>query len=258
MLPLAHHVRDTNGFMKSATVDISMNIVNSTKFINKLDNPTLQKATNTTISEWSSKLVSNKIKVIAIAYNLCYEPLAASSSGQFVSKTPVRFDTIRFRQTEPSQVYHKYLGTTDLYIKSRTFNVPSVNTVTDINSVPNLPLDRPELLNPKWIHSSFLEAEMGIPLQYNANSFAISQCRLSQNHVAHFIPIDCYIDIPDDGNPVSTINLRDCVGEIPEIFFVSTWNQRVPSVPFVLQQNCYVTGQVTILYQDIGNKLSHL
>jgi hypothetical protein len=70
--------------------------------------------------------------------------------------------------------------------------------------------------------------------------------------------IDCIIDIPDDGNVATTINLGDCIGEIPELVYLSTWNEREPLSPFTLRNRVYIVGQITVLYQDIGTKLSHL
>lgn len=72
------------------------------------------------------------------------------------------------------------------------------------------------------------------------------------------VKCSCDLEIPDNGNPLTTIDIQTCVGEIPELFMVTMWNSRAPSNPFALTHACILNGQITYFYQDIGVKLSHL
>lgn len=251
-----HHTRDQNGFLKQATVSINSSVNLSNPMIFKFPNPTLEKASG--VEEWSNKVVSNKIKIVALAYNLVYESLVTSAAGSYVQKFPVRIDVVRQNQTISGENAARYT-TNNSYLLKHTFGNPSPQTNTiDAGSMWNFPLERPELGHSRLCSSDMKMCSPNVDcISYNSNNLT-SVYRPPIAYFSKLLKVDALVDIPDDGNPLTTINLSACVGEIPEVFLVTTYSLRTLVNPFPMTNQFYINGQITILYQDCGTKLTHL
>lgn len=258
MLAIAQRLRNANGFMKSATYNVDANLNLSVYFAYKFPNPTLSKAVDTTLPEWSTKVVSNKIKVVALAYNLTLQGVMVSQTGQYPIETPFRLDAIRMTQTSATENLGR-VTSPNSYLQQHSYSVPNVivNTI-DVSSMLKLPLEKADTGYTRIYDTSSGKLKPHIVPQYNSNNLNNTAFRPSIVSKAGLIPMDCIIDIPDDGNVATTINLGDCIGEIPELVYLSTWNEREPISPFTLRNRVYIVGQITVLFQDVGTKLSHL
>jgi len=253
-----HHLRDANGFLKAATVSVNYNVSLSTQFILKFDNPTLAKAQDKTAPEWSTKLVSNKIRIVGVLYNLLVEPLIPSSSGQYPLSFPVRLDLLRQTQASGGENETRYTSDNS-YLKKHSYTIPSAKTdIIDISSMFNCPLERAELGMNKVYDVNFQQLKAMNVTKYNSDQLSTSAFRGNINYFSRHIATHCEVDIPDDGLSASVIPLSTCVGQLPELFYVTCYNNRVTSSPFNLSHSAIVTGQITYLYQDIGTVLTHL
>ena len=258
MLAIAQRLRNTNGFMKSATVDISANVSLSSDFIYRLPNPTLVKAADTSLAEWSTKLVSNKIKIVGVAYNLTVQTQMPNITGTYPTSVPVRIDAIRMAQTVPMENIGR-ITSTNSYLQKHSYSLPStVSNVIDVSSMFTLPLESASTGYVKVYDMNQKDVRPHVAVNYNNNQVNNTAFRADIVCFQRLLPVDCYLEIPDDGLAVTTVNLSECVGEVPELCYVTTWNQRSPISPFALTHTAYVVGQVSVLYQDIGTKLSHL
>lgn len=260
MLSKIHRPRDPTGFVKYAYTNVSINWQQkAVPWLVKLPNVTLTKAAD--IDEWKEKLVSNRIKIVAVTYSVVVEPTVQNISGQMPTEGPVRIDVVRFNQTSPAEVTTRYSGShtnKNWYLLDHNVPLPTnAGATISVCSPPNIPLDRATLLNPKIFDANSAVLDQHMPIQYNSNNIATT-FRMSQTNLTKYVLVDCVVDIPDDGNPATTISLEQCIGEIPEVFFIAYWNLRFASNPFPITANYYVTGTVGIVYQDIGTKLSHL
>jgi len=261
MHPVLHRPRDPNGFVKYASCNVQLNLnVRGPPWCVIFPTPSLNKAAD--MDEWDTNLVSNKIKILGYTYSVLVEPLIPYTGGQYPTSTPIRLDLLRFNQESPNQIYNRYTGSHLLgnwYLKPHSFTIPS--TITDTISVcspVNIPLDRTSLGNIKWYDSMEQNAKQNIPIQYNNNQLDSTAYRFDQVHFNNNVKVDCIVDVPDDGNGATVIDLNACVGELPQLFIVTTWNNRATFAPFALTQCFAVTGTIGIIYQDIGTKLSHL
>jgi len=260
MLPLIHRPRDPNGFIKYASCDVQLNLnIKSPPWCSICPLPSLTKAA--TADDWETNLVSNKIKIIGFTYSLLVHA-QIPYSGQYPTRTPVRTDLLRFDQTSANQIYNRYTGshtTGNWYLKTHSFTDPStVNNTISICSPVNIPLDRPLIGNAKWYDTIQKDIEQNVPLNYNNNQLATTAYRFDLVLFNNNVKVDCLLNIPDDGNPATNISLNTCVGEIPQLFVVTTWSNRSTINPFPLTSCFTVTGTLGIVYQDIGTKLSHL
>lgn len=260
MLTKIHKPRNPNGFVKYAYKDVNISWTLKTEpWLVKLPTFSLSKAVD--ITEWDQKLVSNKIKVVAVTYSLMVQPRIGSFSGDVPNSTPVRVDVVRFTQTTAGDIDTRYSGShtnKNWYLLDHVINQPSVvNPTISVFSPPNIPLDRTALYNPKIYDSNLQNCNMTPLLQYNANTLG-NFVLMSQNVLTKYIEVDCEIDVPDDGNVSTVIDLNNCVGGIPVVFFVGYWNLRWRTAPFPLYSNYTVSGTIGVVYQDIGTKLSHL
>lgn len=252
-------IRDANGFLKNATVSIDTSLSLSTNFIYKLPNPTLVKAANTTLEEWSTKLVSNRIKVVAIAYNLNVQHVIADNSGSYPLSIPTRIDVLRITQSSAYQNETRIYGSDSYLLRRSIVNPSTLNNFIDSASMFTLPLEKESIGSPKIYDMNRKdESKTNTVLQFGANQVANSTYKPPIYDYFNVVPVDCFIDINDDGNVATTINLAKCLGEIPEVVYVTTYNKRNLSSPFALTHSAILHGQVTIVYQDIGTKLSHL
>ena len=121
MLPLIHRQRNQNGFIKYSTIDVQLNLSSkSPPWLSIFPAVTIAKAHNA--SEWDSKLVSNKIRIVGFTYSLYVETLCPNNTGQYPSEVPVRVDLLRFNQESANLIYNRYTGShlTGLYIAIAT------------------------------------------------------------------------------------------------------------------------------------------
>jgi len=251
-----HHIRDTNGFLKSVTYSIGASTSITGSMISRIPNPTLVKAQN--LSEWDSKLVSNKIRIVGVAYNISYQPTQGNVSGQFPLSFPVRFDLVKQYQSASGGNNARYT-TNDSYLLKHSFTSPtSQSNVIDVNSMFNCPLDKENKGLSKIINVQLKHCKMNPVPKYNNDQLNNTLFTAPIVQFSSHNQTSCELDIPDNGNPLTTIDIQTCVGFIPELYLVSMWNSRAPSSPFALTHACILNGQVTYFYQDIGEKLSHL
>jgi len=253
-----HHVRDSNGFLKAATVSVNANLSLNTQFISKFNNPVLNKALDKTATQWTTKVVSNKIRIVAVLYNLVVEMTTPSSSGQYPLSCPIRIDLVRQAQTSSGGNDSRYL-TDNSYLLKHSYTNPSTKSdIIDISSMFNCPLERAELGLSKIYDVNIKQVKTMDIIQYNSNSLNTTAYRGNLEYFSRHVATHCEVDIPDDGNSASVIDLSTCVGQLPELFYVTAYNNRASTSPFNLTHSSIVTGQITYLYQDIGTILSHL
>lgn len=251
-----HHLRDANGFIKSVTYSIGSSTSMTGSMITRIPNPTLLKAQDMT--QWDSKLVSDKIRIVGVAYNLSYQPTQGNVSGQYPASFPVRFDLIRQYQSVSGGNNARYT-TDNSYLKKHSFSAPTANSnVIDVNSMFNCPLAKEEKGFSRILNVQLKHCKMNVVPKYNSDQLNNTLLSAPIVQFSSHIQTACELEIPDDGNPATSIDIQTCIGEIPELYMVTMWNSRAPSSPFALTHACILVGQVTYFYQDIGTKLSHL
>lgn len=258
MLPFVQRLRDVNGFLKCIVTDYDYAEQLTGGMQKRLSIPLLSKAVDAT--EWSTKCVSNKIKIVAVLYNLTYESYTTSFNDQYSLEWPIAIDMLRMTQSIPDENTTRSTGD-NWYLKKHAFNNPSVvnggNPVITLGSMFNFPFDTPEKGYVKFYQRNQSSGAVQPVLKYNSENLT-ALLRHKKVQLSTHQQVDCVVEIPDDGNPNTVINLRQCVGEIPELIFLSVYMRRAALSPFALQHNFYLTGQVMFVYQDIGTKLSHL
>lgn len=254
MLAKIQRQRNPNGFVKQArrSYDLLINM-STTGFLYRFQPPALVKATS--LDEWNTKLVSNRIRIIAVVIKLLHNDWMQNAS-KHVQSYPVAIDVLRVAQSEAYQNGGRIADGT-VYLNSHSYQYqfsPALPiTSYDIASSYNLPYDEskgfPKIYSRDTKEQSSLT--MSSPLVPNTNWMPpVINFDLHKE-------VECVVEIPDDGNPLTGIPLDECIGELVEVFMVTCANYKNASTN-QLHHQCMVVGEIQIIYQDIGTKLSHL
>ncbi len=256
-----HRKRDPNGLVKTGVVSINYfsQLLPSPGYIYRIPQAILPKAQ--TLAEKEYKLASNKIKVIGMILKLTVQSKIQVPSHTFSMATPISFEVFRQAQTEALVNANRYTNNTAHIVQHGPFfagNPATAQTSYSICSPYNLPLDVPE----RGYTKLMLRRDYSIPavstIQYNSNSLNNAVQQPGIVYVDITSKADCIIDIPDDGNAATLINLDNCAGELLEVVYLSTWNRKLSTAPNTAYNEVFMVGTLQIIFQDIGEKLSHL
>lgn len=265
MQHLLHHNYQSKGLIKNSYANFLSRDrlfsygVNGKKAFMRIPIPTLRKGT-THISE---DVTTNKIKVIGYELRLKVQSIipAPASSQQVIENAPAKLVVATSLQQEGTTSIFNTFNTAsynELYVRKRSTYRDIAGTIgtecQDAYSNYRLPL------LPRWKIWKELQQNLTVPSHYMFNTqFSArihDRCYAGETSFDIKDEIDAYIQIPDDGNVNTIINLDNCLGEIPTfcVFLADTHTQDVGA--FVSRFN--FEGSITIIYEEWGTFLSHL